>query len=91
VHTGATNGQVASGGGEARRIYMVAVPKNNALTMLLSGNVGYTPAGAAIPDNNGVVLSAGYDVAAGAPATTPNTTTTATGGFTITSSSWQSA
>ncbi|MCW6529028.1 histidine kinase [Sphingomonas sp. MMSM20] len=90
VHTGDTNGQIASGGGEARRIYMVAVPKNNALTMLLSGNIGYVPAGAAIPDDNGVVLSAGYDLAGGAVATPRNATATADAGFTIGASFWQS-
>ncbi|PJG46187.1 histidine kinase [Sphingobium sp. LB126] len=65
VHSGTTTGPGSSGIGDSQRIYMVAVPKNNALTMLLSGSMGYTPAVSATSDDNGVVLSAGFDVAGG--------------------------
>lgn len=65
VHDGVTNGPASTGSGDVQRVYMVAVPKNNALTMLLSGDVGYTPAAAATPDGSAIVLSAGYDIGGG--------------------------
>jgi hypothetical protein len=65
VHTGTTErpGVTVT---DAQHVVMVAVPKNNALTMLLSGNVGYDAANSAVQTNSGVVLSAGYDVSGGA-------------------------
>lgn len=72
VHSGTTTGQSSSPsfntGGEvtdadARAIYMVAVPKNDALTMLVGGNLGYQPAATASIVNGNVVLSAGANVA----------------------------
>ena len=42
---------------------MVAVPKNQALTMLLTGNAGFTPASSATLDNGTIVLAAGSNVA----------------------------
>ena len=70
VHTGTTTGPTrlqTSGpfNPDNQKIYMVAVPKNQALTMLLSGSVGYTPAtGAVIDERDGsIILSAGGSVA----------------------------
>src|SRR3546814_1859618 len=44
VHTGSTGGPASTGVGDNHRVYMVAVPKNQALTMLLEGNVGFDTA-----------------------------------------------
>ncbi|WP_313801302.1 histidine kinase [Sphingobium sp.] len=89
VHSGTTSGPASAGTGDPQRVYMVAVPKNNALTMLLSGNVGYAPAAAATPDGSAIVLSAGYDVAGGDRVTTRNGTATADAGFSIGTGDWQ--
>lgn len=58
VHTGSTGGQ-ASLDGESHTVALVAVPKNTALTMLLSGSLGNDAAAAGITDNSAVVLYAG--------------------------------
>ncbi|OYX64775.1 MAG: hypothetical protein B7Y89_00560 [Novosphingobium sp. 32-60-15] len=57
-----------------RRVYMVAVAKNDALTMAIgSGStLGFDIAGAADVVGNAIVLSAGFDVVAGAPGFTPS-------------------
>jgi filamentous hemagglutinin family protein len=61
VHTGNTIGIANGSGGQA--IYMVAVPKNTALQMLLQGGtVGFQDAlGASVQDGQ-IILSAGYSV-----------------------------
>ena len=46
--------------GFPRWLERVAVPKNDALTMLLSGSIGYTPAASASNDGSSIVLSAGF-------------------------------
>lgn len=77
VHTGTTTGPATTGATDYQRIYMVALAKNTALTMLLSGTIGYTPAASAANEAGSVVLSAGGNVASGdiVPATgTPATT-----------------
>ena len=43
VHTGQTSGSANAAVGDNHSIYMVAVPKNQALTMLLGGTVGFDP------------------------------------------------
>jgi len=65
IHTGTTGGPASTGGGDVHRIYMVAVPKNTAITALLQGNVGFDAASVAGVENGAIVLSAGYSVAAG--------------------------
>jgi filamentous hemagglutinin family protein len=72
VHTGTTTGparQVTQGlnniltDPDGQGIYMVAVPKNTALTMLVGGSIGYQPASNASMTPNGVlVLGSGTDV-----------------------------
>lgn len=68
-HTGTTTGPASThnppGAPDNQRVFMVAVPKNQALTMLLSGDVGYPAASNVFLENSAVVLSAGYDVANG--------------------------
>lgn len=65
VHDGTTTGPATTDGSDIQRIYMVAMPKNQAMTMLLSGNIGYTPAAIASNDAGAVILSAGYDISYG--------------------------
>ncbi len=63
-HNGTTTGPASTGAGDPHRIYMVAVPKNDAITMLIGGgsDLGFAVAGAADVVGNKIVLSAGYDV-----------------------------
>ncbi|MFN3818375.1 beta strand repeat-containing protein [Blastomonas sp.] len=62
-HGGVTTGPASTGAGDNHRIYMVAVPKNNAITLALSGgSLGFDVAGAANVVGNSIILSAGYDV-----------------------------
>lgn len=67
THTGDTTGPAhQQGDTDQSRIYMVAIPKNDAVTMLVSGQVGYDDALSAQIDPDGVVrLSAGYNVTNG--------------------------
>ncbi|WP_420907039.1 beta strand repeat-containing protein, partial [Tsuneonella rigui] len=67
-HTGTTTGGASAGAGDNRRIYMVAVPKNQLITLAIGrgSSLGFDVAGAANVDGNAVVLSAGYNVTAGA-------------------------
>lgn len=60
VHTGTTTGAASTGTTDTRTIYMVAVPKNDGLTMLLNGNIGYAAAASASNDGAAVVLAAGH-------------------------------
>ncbi|QJB68146.1 beta strand repeat-containing protein [Parasphingorhabdus halotolerans] len=67
VHTGTTTGPVASnqpGNFDYHNIVMAAVPKNQAMTMLLSGSVGYAPADSAITNQHEgtIILTAGGGV-----------------------------
>jgi len=79
THTGVTTGPEQQAAGPAQRIYMVAIPKNLAVTMLVSGQVGYQDsATTARTDSDGrVILSAGYNVTNGTINTTPFNATAA--------------
>ncbi len=59
------------GNADAQAVYMVAVPKNDAITMLVSGNIGYFQAASADIVNGEVILSAGYNVSVGGSAVNP--------------------
>src|SRR4051794_21304447 len=60
VHTGTTGGPANISNLDNHRIYMVAVPKNQALTMLLAGSVGFAPpATGATVQNGQIILRAG--------------------------------
>ena len=61
VHTGSTGGPASTGGTDNHRIYMVAVPKNQAITALLSGDVGFDAATDVTVENGAIILSAGYN------------------------------
>ncbi|MFC4294752.1 hypothetical protein ACFO0A_06720 [Novosphingobium tardum] len=70
VHTGTTTSSVADTAPHGQ--YLVAVPKNDALTMLVSGNLGYNAASSAGLVDGRIVLSSGHSVVGGQPdATTP--------------------
>ena len=65
THTGTTTGPASSGAGDYHRIYLVAVPKNTAMTMFIGGpnnNLGFDVAGAADVVGNAIVLSAGHNI-----------------------------
>ncbi|WP_443028999.1 beta strand repeat-containing protein, partial [Sphingopyxis sp. HXXIV] len=79
THTGVTGGPAhAQGDTDQSRVYLVAIPKNDAVTMLISGQLGYQDAVVAQTDPDGaVVLSAGYNIENGALAAAPVNTTAA--------------
>jgi filamentous hemagglutinin family protein len=63
VHDGTTGGPASTGAaGDNHRIYLVAVPKNQAITALLQGNVGFAAASSAAIQNGEIILSAGRSV-----------------------------
>ncbi|MDF0543130.1 hypothetical protein PX699_12310 [Sphingobium sp. H39-3-25] len=68
VHSGSSGGPASTptpSVPDPQRVYMVAVPKNDALTMLLSGSMDYAAAASVAEEQSAVVLSAGYNVTAG--------------------------
>ena len=65
IHTGSTTGTGNATSADNHSIYMVAVPRNQALTMLLSGNVGFSDVAGATVQNGQIILSAGYNVTSG--------------------------
>ncbi len=73
THSGSTTGPSHEQGDvDQNRIYMVAIPKNDAVTMLVSGEIGYDDAVSAQTDPDGaVVLSAGYNITNGQIAGSP--------------------
>jgi len=60
--TASTGGVGSTGVTDEQAIYFVAVPKNDAITMLVSGNVGYQPAASAAIENGQVILTTGSRV-----------------------------
>ncbi|MBB5685447.1 beta strand repeat-containing protein [Sphingobium boeckii] len=63
-HSGTTTGPSSTGFPDNHRIYMVAIPKNDAITMVISagGSLGFEPAASAGIENGVVVLSAGHNI-----------------------------
>ncbi len=59
VHTGNTTGVASTDITDEQAIYFVAVPKNDAITMLVGGSIGYTPAANAFDDNGQIILTTG--------------------------------
>ncbi|MBB3991575.1 beta strand repeat-containing protein [Croceicoccus naphthovorans] len=68
VHDGTTSGPLPTAPGSGQ--YFVAVPKNQLMTMLIGGSVGYSEASAVSVNDGRIVLSAGYDVVGGTVDTT---------------------
>ncbi|MDB5672024.1 MAG: hypothetical protein JWO25_2983, partial [Alphaproteobacteria bacterium] len=77
VHQGTTGGPASTAAADVQKIYMVAVPRNAAINLLLQGNVGYDAASAAV-ENGEIILSAGYNVAGTADAASQLNSTGAT-------------
>lgn len=73
LHDGITAGPASSGVGDNHRVYAVAVPKNNAISIAIQngGDIGFDIAGAADVVGNAVILSAGHNVAGDVIANTP--------------------
>jgi hypothetical protein len=71
VHSGSTGGEASTGPLDQQRIQMIAMPKNQALTMLLSGTIGYEPAAAAVTDGSAIILAAGLNPALPLPQQQP--------------------
>lgn len=84
-HSGTTTGPSANDGDpNDNRIYMVAIPKNDAVTMLVSGQVGYQdPVSAQVDPNGAIRLSAGYDIVNGEIAANPNPVSTAAANISV--------
>jgi len=61
-HVGSTGGPATTSISDVQRVVMMAVPKNQAVTMLLSGSIGYDAAVSASDEQGGVILSGGYDL-----------------------------
>ncbi|MEM7700553.1 MAG: hypothetical protein AAF251_01315 [Pseudomonadota bacterium] len=57
LHAGSTGGAASTSAADEQAIYFVAVPKNDALTMLLSGSIGYEPAASANVENGKIILT----------------------------------
>ncbi|HMJ92964.1 MAG TPA: hypothetical protein VK472_02560 [Allosphingosinicella sp.] len=62
VHQGSTGGPGSGAADDNHKIYMVAIPKNTAISLLLRGSVGYDAASVAGVENGEIILSAGYNV-----------------------------
>ncbi len=64
VHTGTTGGPSPVNNSDKHHIYMVGVPKNQAMTMLLGGSIGHQLASSAFVEDSKIILSAGGNVSA---------------------------
>ncbi|MBV9840828.1 MAG: filamentous hemagglutinin N-terminal domain-containing protein, partial [Sphingomonadaceae bacterium] len=58
-HTGTTNVGNPTSGTFSHNVYLVAIPKNDAVTMLVSGQLGYQTATSATIVNGKIILDAG--------------------------------
>lgn len=65
VHEGQTGGPTRTAADPDGRIYMAAVPKATAMTMLLGGDIGFEASVASVLGNGTVVLSSGFDLVNG--------------------------
>ncbi|TMM50342.1 hypothetical protein [Qipengyuania marisflavi] len=65
VHTGTTGGPASTGGGDVHWTQLVAVPKNQVMTMLVGGTLGYAEATSAGVVNGTVVLGTGAPTGTG--------------------------
>ncbi len=67
IHTGSTGGPASTGAGDPHRIYMITAPYSTgqAVTMLLSGSIGFDEAVSASIENGEIILSSGITVGFG--------------------------
>ncbi|HQS68423.1 MAG TPA: hypothetical protein PLM58_02255 [Novosphingobium sp.] len=75
TNNGSVEGPASGGQNFFNRVYMVAVPKNDAITMAIGAGsaLGFDIAGAANAVGNTIILSAGHDVVGGEAGITPST------------------
>lgn len=78
IHTGSTTGTVTGD-----RIYMVAVPKTQALNMLLSGDIGFDANTVTQTLTGEIILSAGHSINDLGPNIVPTNVSTSNGSITI--------
>lgn len=73
-NNGSITGPAASQPNFVHRVYAVAVPKNDAITMAIGAgsSLGFDIAGAADATGNAIILSAGQDIVGGNLITTPS-------------------
>jgi hypothetical protein len=78
-HSGVTTGTAQrDADGRDSRIYMVAMPKNDAVTMLVAGQIGYRdPVTAQVEPNGAIRLAAGFNMFGGELTQNPGSTTAA--------------
>ena len=90
---GVITGPASTGSGDNHRIFMVAVPKNTALAMVIGGgaSLGFDIAGAAEVIDNAVVLSAGHDIEFGNSSEAPSAASGADADISIARSTFTSA
>jgi filamentous hemagglutinin family protein len=90
---GSINGPASGGSGDYHRIYAVAVPKNTALTMIISNgaDLGFDVAQSADVIGNTVVLSAGHDIQFGGTSFDHSAASGADANLAVTNSSFTSA
>jgi hypothetical protein len=62
-HDGTTELTRVAGDASQQRVYVAAVPKNDAITALVSGNIGYSAATAVELRDGQIILSAGRSIA----------------------------
>lgn len=93
INSGTITGGASTGSGDLRRIYMLALPKNSALTMTFQsgGSLGFDVAGAASVDGNAVVLSAGQNIVDGIAESAPERLSGGLGSILVQNSSFTSA
>ena len=67
TNSGTIGGVAGSGLANSHRVYLVAVPRNDAITLALTAGskIGFDVAGAADVDGNAVVITTGYSVSQG--------------------------
>jgi filamentous hemagglutinin family protein len=62
THSGST---IVATSAANQNIYMVAIPKNNAVSMLVQGNLGFDAATASVTSDGSIILSAGRNIVGG--------------------------
>lgn len=78
---GANGGQVINHSGTSevtsssafQNIYMASLAKNDAISMLVGGNIGYQAASATTGSDGSILLSSGYDIMGGTLSSMPTT------------------
>ncbi|HYI49049.1 MAG TPA: hypothetical protein VEX35_11360 [Allosphingosinicella sp.] len=65
THLGTTGGPASGAADDIHAIYLVAMPKNQAITAILQGDIGFDPAVSVGVENGVIVLSAGASVVGG--------------------------